>query len=49
MLADSDVDRGILPVSEGFCDPLLGLPIGPQLHLGEIYQVAYAVLECLIG
>jgi dTDP-4-amino-4,6-dideoxygalactose transaminase len=36
VFADRGVRRGDLPVTERFCDRLLGLPIGPQLRRDEI-------------
>lgn len=47
VFADRGVGRGALPITERFCDRLLGLPIGPQLHLDEIDQVIDAVHACM--
>jgi dTDP-4-amino-4,6-dideoxygalactose transaminase len=45
VFADRGVGRGALPVTERFCDRLLGLPIGPQLTMGEIDEVIDAVRQ----
>lgn len=37
------VGKGALPITERFCERLLGLPIGPQLLEGEIEEVIGAV------
>lgn len=39
VFANRGLGRGALPVTERFCDRLLGLPIGPQLEMDEIDQV----------
>lgn len=43
VFASRSAKRGDLPVTERFCDRLLGLPIGPQLRIDEIDQVIDAV------
>lgn len=48
VFADRGIGRGSLPVTERFCDRLLGLPIGPQLTLGEINQVIDAVRKATV-
>jgi dTDP-4-amino-4,6-dideoxygalactose transaminase len=47
VFADRGVGRGDLPVTERFCDRLLGLPIGPQLSMDEIDLVIEAVRKAL--
>lgn len=42
-----DKPYGSLPVTEAFCDRLLGVPIGPHLELPDIEEVAAAVRSAL--
>jgi dTDP-3-amino-3,4,6-trideoxy-alpha-D-glucose transaminase len=47
LYAHLDVGRSRLPVTEQFCERLLGLPIGPHLTLDDIDEVAAAVRAAL--
>lgn len=49
VFADRGIGRGSLPVTQRFCDRLLGLPIGPQLSMDEIDQVIDAVRQVRQG
>lgn len=49
VFADRGMGRGSLPVTERFCDRLLGLPIGPQISVDEIEQVITAVRRARSG
>lgn len=47
VFADRVMGRGDLPVTERFCDRLLGLPIGPQLSMDEIDLVIEALRKAV--